>query len=425
MTYSANSLPAWISLAGNTLSLTPTLAQIGEHDIVVKVSDDTNETTQTIRVTVREANIAPVISNQTFSIAENSFNGTLVGTLTATDANAGDSLNYEVVGGNQLGIFALSGDGKLTVANNTHLDYEAHQSVTLRVRVSDNGSPALSGEADVTVTITDIDDEAPTITLSSADPITIKEGESFTVPTATCHDNQSDCTMTVTNPVNIDVAGVYYIIYKAVDEAGNQTIAQVLVTVLSKIIPPATNPSLPGAPTQPAPLGQPSTSRPMTLAWPNQSNDETGAPIIENKTASAPFKLKGKQKITLNLNDDYWEPGVECAETTSCIVEIIGKVDTSRAGTYTITYKLADSGYTLTRTVIVHDPEAAQAATDQSQTDNRAGESWWQSAANLAIKLWYIWPIIVAVLWLIVARHRRRRGEVIDDMGFSSRRSRI
>ena len=48
------------------------------------------------------------------------------------------------------------------VKDNTNLDFEKHQSVTLKIKVTDSGSPALNAEADITVNITDVN-EKPTI----------------------------------------------------------------------------------------------------------------------------------------------------------------------------------------------------------------------------------------------------------------------
>ncbi|HEU5069604.1 MAG TPA: cadherin domain-containing protein [Verrucomicrobiae bacterium] len=59
-----------------------------------------------------------------FSIAENSPNGTTVGTITATNLGV-DTLTYTIVAGNTADTFALDNNGVLTVANAAALNYEA------------------------------------------------------------------------------------------------------------------------------------------------------------------------------------------------------------------------------------------------------------------------------------------------------------
>jgi uncharacterized delta-60 repeat protein len=107
------------------------------------------------------ANQSPVISNQTFSAKENSPNGRVVGAVSASDPDAGQTLSYEITAGNAGGAFAInSSTGELTVANSAALDFETTPTFTLTVRVTDNGSPALSGTATITITLRDVN-EAP------------------------------------------------------------------------------------------------------------------------------------------------------------------------------------------------------------------------------------------------------------------------
>jgi len=69
---------------------------------------------ETITLTVTaEANQAPVVNNQSFSLAENSANGTVVGTIAATDPNVGQLLSYALTGT----AFAVNtATGQITVA---------------------------------------------------------------------------------------------------------------------------------------------------------------------------------------------------------------------------------------------------------------------------------------------------------------------
>jgi len=62
----------------------------------------------TVIVNLTDVNEVPVIANQTFSIAENSANGTSVGTVVASDPDAGQTLTYSILSGNTSGAFALN-----------------------------------------------------------------------------------------------------------------------------------------------------------------------------------------------------------------------------------------------------------------------------------------------------------------------------
>jgi len=78
----------------------------------------------TVTVNLTNVNEAPVIANQTFSIAENSANGTAVATVVASDPDAGQTLTYSILSGNTSGAFALNtSTGALTVANSTVLKF--------------------------------------------------------------------------------------------------------------------------------------------------------------------------------------------------------------------------------------------------------------------------------------------------------------
>ena len=114
----------------------------------------------TIAVNVNQT---PVISNQAFSVAENSANGTNVGTVVASDPDAGQTLTYSILSGNTSGAFAINAStGVLTVANSAALNFEITPSFALVVKVQDNGTGTLSSQATVTVSLTNVN-EVPVI----------------------------------------------------------------------------------------------------------------------------------------------------------------------------------------------------------------------------------------------------------------------
>ncbi len=117
----------------------------------------------TATITVTAQPDPPVFQNEpySFSIAENSAVGTLVGQITATDEDIpAQTLTYEITAGNEDRAFAINpSTGQITVADQDALDYEATSSYLLTVRVTDNGSPVQNDSATVMITVIDIHEE--------------------------------------------------------------------------------------------------------------------------------------------------------------------------------------------------------------------------------------------------------------------------
>ena len=94
-------------------------------------------------------------------------------------------------------------------------------------------------------------------------------------------------------------------------------------------------------------------------------------------TSKPVITLKGSKKITLNLNDTYKEEGATATDETdgdiTSKIVISGKVDTSKAGTYTLTYTVEDSAKNVTnvtRTVIVKDGSGGGDSPGSNTTQN-------------------------------------------------------
>jgi hypothetical protein len=134
--------------------------------LIIKVQDNGTgslSSQATITVSLLNVNEAPVIANQAFSINENSANGTLVGTVVASDPDAGQTLTYSILSGNTASAFAInSSTGALTVNNTSALDFEVNPSFALIIKVQDNGTGSLSSQATITVSLLDVN-EAPVI----------------------------------------------------------------------------------------------------------------------------------------------------------------------------------------------------------------------------------------------------------------------
>ncbi len=160
--------------------------------LTVQVEDTSAATdSATVTINLTDVNEAPVVDNQTLSsLPENSANSTSVGTVSADDVDAGDSLTYSITAGNGAGAFAINaGTGEITVADSSPLDFETTPTFSLTVQVEDTG--ALTDSATVTINLTNVD-EPPTVGSLSGSPGSLMKGEELTL---TAGDVDDDATV--------------------------------------------------------------------------------------------------------------------------------------------------------------------------------------------------------------------------------------
>jgi hypothetical protein len=125
--------------------------------LTVRVTDSgglTSSATVTMNVNApgTSANNAPVIANQTFTVNDGSANGTVVGSVAASDPDAGNTLSYSITGGNTDNAFSINaGTGVLSVSSSAAVSYASNPTFGLSVRVADNGG--LSTTATVSVNV--------------------------------------------------------------------------------------------------------------------------------------------------------------------------------------------------------------------------------------------------------------------------------
>ena len=74
------------------------------------------------------------------------------------DAGANGDLTFSATGGTGLGAFAIDGNGQITVADVSQLDFETSTSFTLDVLVSDGGTPALIDTATIAIDVNDLNE---------------------------------------------------------------------------------------------------------------------------------------------------------------------------------------------------------------------------------------------------------------------------
>ena len=135
------------------------------YTLTVEASDpDSLTDTATVTVSVTNVNEAPSFSATTyaFTLAEDAAIGTAVGTISAMDPDAEDTLTYSITAGDDGGKFSIDSSGSLSVAK--ALDFEATSSYTLTVQAADAGS--LTDTATVTVSVTNVN-EAPSFSATT------------------------------------------------------------------------------------------------------------------------------------------------------------------------------------------------------------------------------------------------------------------
>ncbi|MFJ7951950.1 immunoglobulin-like domain-containing protein [Lysinibacillus sp. NPDC096418] len=122
---------------------------------------------KTFTINVTNVNEAPTnITLSSASVEENKPANTVVGTLSATDPDVGDTFTYSLVSGvgsTDNGSFNISGNNLRT---NSVFDFEAKNSYSVRIRVSDSGG--LNFEKTFTINVTNVNEAPTNITLSAA-----------------------------------------------------------------------------------------------------------------------------------------------------------------------------------------------------------------------------------------------------------------
>ena len=117
------------------------------------------EASRTVTVRIDDVNRAPEAEAVETGVALASDAGTFVTRVPATDADAGDTLTFEILSGNEAGAFAIDADGALTVLDPAALGADGDV-FELRVRVTDDNSVGdpngvLATETTVRIVVTD------------------------------------------------------------------------------------------------------------------------------------------------------------------------------------------------------------------------------------------------------------------------------
>lgn len=129
---------------------------------------------------LENVNEKPVLNDQAVNLPENSLINEVVYTPAAQDEDAGSIFSYEILSGNDAGVFSMDPDGRVRVADPTPLDFETNPPpFVLTIQVTDNGIPAQTDTAQITFTVTGMN-ELPTIT--GGGPYTLAENSPVDTP---------------------------------------------------------------------------------------------------------------------------------------------------------------------------------------------------------------------------------------------------
>ena len=137
------------------------------HDVTVRVTDSGGLAhTETFTINLSDVNERPTdLALAGNSVDENAANGTTVGTVSATDPDAGDSATYALTD-DAGGRFAIDGaTGEITVADGSLLDFEATASHDVTVRVTDSGG--LAHSETFTISLGDVNEQPTELDLSA------------------------------------------------------------------------------------------------------------------------------------------------------------------------------------------------------------------------------------------------------------------
>ncbi len=134
------------------------------YTLTIKITDGGgNSDVAELRILVSDVNEPPQISPQEFELPENSPIGTLVGTVTSINDASDTSITYSISDpGNAAGIFDVDSAGRITVLDNSALDYE-NSPPTYHLIVSVTDGVTTPQTAEVTIHVSDVN-EPPIVT---------------------------------------------------------------------------------------------------------------------------------------------------------------------------------------------------------------------------------------------------------------------
>ena len=123
-------------------------------NLSVRVADNgspVRSASAVIKVVIIAENNAPVIVNQSFTVAEQTPLAALIGKVTAADPDHGQVLTFSIQAGNNENLFRIDPSGGDLYLTNTSFSALTLEKYVLTIMAADNGNPGLQQTAQVTV----------------------------------------------------------------------------------------------------------------------------------------------------------------------------------------------------------------------------------------------------------------------------------
>ncbi|MFN3189711.1 MAG: cadherin domain-containing protein [Aureliella sp.] len=119
---------------------------------------------RTVAINLNDVNDAPTVVTSSLNVDENSPSSTVVGTVEATDQDAGQTLTFAITGGEDAASFEIDeNSGVLTVGEGVDLDFETDPFLLVEVTVTDSHEPAGQTSRTLVINLNDVND-SPKIT---------------------------------------------------------------------------------------------------------------------------------------------------------------------------------------------------------------------------------------------------------------------
>jgi len=344
-----------------------------------------------VTINLTDVNDAPVVDAATFWVMENSGVGTGVGKVTATDEDRlpTQTLTWEITHGNTGGAFEVDNTGQITVAQAAPLDLETNPSFSLTVEVTDNGSPARSGSATVTIHLTN-ENEAPTLTgetfllpensqvntlVGTPIAITDPDSESFTwsIPGgnglgAFAIDDSGQIRVADSAPLDLETHPSFSLTVQAVDPGGLIGTATVIINLTDANEPPVVDDvtidlaenSFAGTFVGYAPSADPENN---IISWSIESGNSSGAFAIHPTTGAITvanptllnFEALPVFSLTIRATDagSLWDEGTVTIKLTD-----VNEAPVVQTAAFSIS-EVSPVGFVV-GTVLADDPDAGQ-----------------------------------------------------------------
>ncbi|MBD2269793.1 cadherin domain-containing protein [Anabaena sp. FACHB-1391] len=165
-----SNLPDWLNFNSTTRTFTgtPKTANIGQLNVKVIATDkDGANVSDIFTLYVENVNNTPTnITINNSNIAENQAIGTVIGNLSTTDPDTGNTFTYSLVSGTGAtdnSLFTISGNQLKT---NSVFNFETKNSYSIRVKTTDQGG--LSFEKQLTIGVSNVNETPTNLTLSTS-----------------------------------------------------------------------------------------------------------------------------------------------------------------------------------------------------------------------------------------------------------------